>query len=180
MAFARALGEYGSVVFISGNMPMRTEIASLLINIKPELLRDEQEAKYGKLYIGDRDRCCNLRKVKPLRHALEEFEIWFTGLRREQSPSRSDLALVEAHILPSGKSIIKANPLALWTGKEVWNYLRLNNIDYLPLYDQGYASIGCEPCTSLPSDPENPRSGRWAGQKVECGIHTFDKKNAKK
>jgi phosphoadenosine phosphosulfate reductase len=116
-----------------------------------------------------------LRKVKPLLHALEGFEIWFTGLRREQSPTRAELALVETHILPSGKSLVKANPLAFWTEKEVWNYLRVNEINYLPLYDRGYTSIGCEPCTSLPIDPDNPRSGRWAGQKLECGIHTFDK-----
>jgi phosphoadenosine phosphosulfate reductase len=148
-----------------------------LFNIEPDISRDEQEAKYGKLYIGERDRCCNLRKVKPLLRALEGFEIWFTGLRREQSPTRANLALVETHILPSGKSLVKASPLAFWTGKEIWNYLRTNKINYLSLYDRGYSSIGCEPCTSLPLDPDNPRSGRWAGQKVECGIHTFNERN---
>jgi phosphoadenosine phosphosulfate reductase len=145
-----------------------------LVNIQPAQSLEEHETKHGKLYVGQRDLCCELRKVKPLLHALEGFEIWFTGLRREQSPTRSNLATVESHALPSGKSLIKVSPLAFWTSKEIWNYLRVNEIDYLPLYDRGYTSIGCEHCTSLPIDPDNPRSGRWAGQKLECGIHTFD------
>ncbi|HEY1207612.1 MAG: phosphoadenylyl-sulfate reductase [Bryobacteraceae bacterium] len=145
-----------------------------LVNLQPELPVAEQESKFGKLYGTHPDQCCKMRKVEPLLRALADYEIWFTGLRREQSPTRANLEQVEQHTLPSGKTLVKVSPLALWTWKEVWSYLRVNEIDYLPLYDQGYPSIGCEPCTALPSDAGNLRSGRWGGQKLECGIHTFD------
>ena len=76
-------------------------------------------------------------------------------------------------MLPDGQALLKVSPLAGWTNKEVWAYLKANAIEPLPLYDQGYTSIGCEPCTAKPFDPDNPRSGRWGGNKLECGIHTF-------
>jgi phosphoadenosine phosphosulfate reductase len=117
------------------------------------------------------DSCCARHKVGPLFSALEEYDAWFTGLRRDQSPSRAGLQEVEAFRLPSGASIRKVSPLARWTTKEVWHYAKLNAIPLLPLYDLGYTSVGCEPCTSLPLDPSNPRSGRWQGEKLECGIH---------
>jgi phosphoadenosine phosphosulfate reductase len=145
-----------------------------LVNVQPALSLAEQEARHGKLYETQPDQCCKLRKVEPLLRALEDYEVWFTGLRREQSPTRANLAPVENHALPSGKSLVKVSPLAHWTSKEVWSYLRVNEIDHLPLYDRGYSSIGCEPCTTLPVEAGNPRSGRWSGQKLECGIHTFD------
>lgn len=146
-----------------------------LVNVRPELSVESHEAVNGRLYETQPDRCCKLRKVEPLLAALENYEIWFTGLRREQSPTRARLAQIEVHALPSGKSLLKASPLAFWTWKEVWSYLAVHEIEHLPLYDQGYLSIGCRPCTRLPADPSNPRSGRWAGQKLECGIHTFDR-----
>ncbi len=73
--------------------------------------------------------------------------------------------------LPSGKHLVKISPLAMWTTKDVWSYAKAHDIPLLPLYDAGYSSIGCEPCTTVPLDPLNPRSGRWGGQKLECGIH---------
>jgi phosphoadenosine phosphosulfate reductase len=117
------------------------------------------------------DDCCARHKVGPLFSALEAYDTWFTGLRREQSPSRANLAEVESFTLPSGKVIRKVSPLARWSTKDVWDYASAHGIPLLPLYDRGYTSIGCEPCTSLPVDPSNPRSGRWQGQKLECGIH---------
>lgn len=117
------------------------------------------------------DACCARHKVGPLFAALEAYDVWFTGLRREQSPSRANLVEVEEFQLPSGKRLSKVSPLARWTTKDVWAYAKAHAIPLLPLYDLGYSSIGCEPCTSLPSDPLNPRSGRWAGKKLECGIH---------
>jgi phosphoadenosine phosphosulfate reductase len=117
------------------------------------------------------DDCCGRHKVGPLFAALEKFDVWFTGLRREQSPSRANLAEVEPFHLPSGKALTKVSPLARWTTKDVWAYAQDHDIPLLPLYAVGYTSIGCEPCTSLPDDPANPRSGRWAGKKLECGIH---------
>ena len=117
------------------------------------------------------DACCAKHKVEPLFSALESYDAWFTGLRREQSPSRANLAEVEPFTLPSGKVIRKISPLARWSMREVWDYAKANEIPLLPLYEIGYTSIGCEPCTSVPLDPEDPRSGRWQGQKLECGIH---------
>ena len=115
--------------------------------------------------------CCGKHKVEPLFGALEQYDTWFTALRRDQSPSRANLADIEPFALPSGKSLRKVSPLAAWTAKDVWAYAKAHAIPLLPLYELGYTSIGCEPCTSLPLDPNNPRSGRWQGEKLECGIH---------
>lgn len=117
------------------------------------------------------DDCCALHKVGPLFAALEAYDVWFTGLRREQSPSRAALREVGSFRLPSGKVLTKVSPLAGWSTQEVWEYAREHAIPLLPLYEAGYASIGCEPCTRVSLDPSNPRSGRWQGQKLECGIH---------
>jgi 3'-phosphoadenosine 5'-phosphosulfate sulfotransferase (PAPS reductase)/FAD synthetase len=102
---------------------------------------------------------------------LHHFPTWFTGLRRDQSPSRASLKQSEPFRLSSGKEITRVAPIAGWSVRDVWRYAREHDIPILPLYELGFASIGCEPCTSLPVDPNNPRSGRWQGQKLECGIH---------
>ena len=117
------------------------------------------------------DACCARHKVGPLFEALEGYDTWFTALRRDQSASRANLQEVEPFKLPSGTLIRRVAPLASWTAKDVWAYATAHHLSLLPLYEQGYTSIGCEPCTSLPFDPNNPRSGRWQGQKLECGIH---------
>ncbi|HVH73210.1 MAG TPA: phosphoadenylyl-sulfate reductase [Candidatus Dormibacteraeota bacterium] len=148
-----------------------------LVNVLPKQTVAEQESALGILHQDDPTRCCQLRKVEPLISALEPFDVWFTGLRREQSPTRKNLKKVELHRLPSGKTLWKVSPLADWSWRDVWAYVSVNGIGYLPLYDDGYLSIGCQPCTALPSDPNNPRSGRWGGTKLECGIHTFSKRD---
>lgn len=135
----------------------------------------DQETQFGILNRTDPGRCCHLRKVEPLFSALENYDVWFTGLRREQSPTRKNLKLVEHHQLPSGKVLLKVNPLAAWTWDEVWSYAQAHEIEHLKLYDFGYLSIGCEPCTAIPAAGEDPRSGRWGGRKLECGIHTESK-----
>ena len=147
-----------------------------LINVTPKLSVAQQESQFGILYRDDPTRCCQLRKVEPLFNALEPFDVWFTGLRRDQSPTRKNLRKAEDHRLTSGKTILKVNPLADWTWGHVWEYTGAHHLNYLPQYDQGYASIGCEPCTAVPQDPNNPRSGRWSGKKLECGIHTFSER----
>jgi phosphoadenosine phosphosulfate reductase len=147
-----------------------------LVNVVPKRTVAQQESEFGILYREEPTKCCQLRKVEPLMEALEPFEVWFTGLRREQSPTRKNLRKAEDHRLPSGKSVLKVSPLADWTWAKVWEYTGANRLNYLPQYDQGYASIGCEPCTALPDDPDNPRSGRWGGKKLECGIHTFSER----
>lgn len=143
-----------------------------LVNLRAQRSVAEQEAEHGRLYESAPDRCCGLRKVEPLFAGLAEFDVWFTALRREQSPTRANLQHVDSFRLPSGKTLRKISPLALWSNKDVWQYLKQHSLPVLPLYDAGYTSIGCRPCTSLPIDPENLRSGRWSGrQKLECGIH---------
>lgn len=133
----------------------------------------EQEAELGQLYGTNPAQCCQLRKVEPLFAALEGYQVWFTGLRREQSPTRAKLEVFEQAHLRSGRTIAKVSPLAHWTWKQLWQYAREHGLPILELYDRGYTSIGCEPCTALPASDDNLRSGRWGGKKLECGIHTF-------
>lgn len=142
-----------------------------LVNVVPEQSVAAQEAQFGILHQSAPDKCCGLRKVGPLFRALEGYGLWVTGLRREQSKSRANLQTEESFTLPSGRTLAKLSPLADWTARDVWHYAAEHAIPLLPLYDLGYTSIGCEPCTSLPFDPDDPRSGRWSGRKLECGIH---------
>jgi phosphoadenosine phosphosulfate reductase len=155
---------------------MTKEWSLNLVNALPEHTVAEQESAFGILYRSDPTRCCQLRKVEPLMRSLEPFDVWFTGLRREQSPTRKNLKKVELHRLPTGKTLWKVSLLADWKWEQVWEYGNANGIPHLPQYDEGYLSIGCEPCTALPADPNNPRSGRWGGTKLECGIHTFSER----
>jgi phosphoadenosine phosphosulfate reductase len=155
---------------------MAKEWSLHLVNVLPKQTVPEQESAFGILNRTDPTRCCQLRKVEPLLGALEPFDVWFTGLRREQSPTRKNLKKVELHRLPTGKTLWKVSLLADWNWEQVWHYVNANGISHLPQYDEGYLSIGCEPCTALPVDPNNPRSGRWGGTKLECGIHTFSKR----
>ena len=133
------------------------------------------EPKVGLWQAESTEACCARHKVGPLFSALENYDVWFTALRRDQSPSRANLQHIEEFKLPSGRMIHRVSPLAAWTAKDVWAYAKQHDIPLLPLYEAGYTSIGCEPCTSLPLDPSNPRSGRWQGQKLECGIHIQSK-----
>jgi len=133
------------------------------------------EPRVGLWEADSTEACCARHKVGPLFSALEGYDVWLTALRRDQSASRANLQEVEPFRLPSGKMIQRVAPLASWTAKDVWGYAKEHGIPLLPLYDLGYTSIGCEPCTSLPLDPSNPRSGRWQGQKLECGIHIQSK-----
>jgi phosphoadenosine phosphosulfate reductase len=142
-----------------------------LINLLPEQTVVQQEAQFGLLYQTSPDQCCRLRKVEPLFRAVGNYRVWITGLRREQARSRAALEESAPFTLPDGKQVLKLAPLADWTARDVWHACRQHAIPLLSLYDQGYSSIGCEPCTTLPLDPNDPRSGRWAGRKVECGIH---------
>ncbi len=148
-----------------------------LVNVVPKRTVAQQESDFGILYSKEPTKCCQLRKVEPLLEALQPFEIWFTGLRREQSPTRKNLKKIEQHHLPTGKTLLKVSPLADWTWAQVWEYTGARKLAYLSQYDQGYLSIGCQPCTAIPDDPNNPRSGRWGGQKLECGIHTFSERS---
>lgn len=143
-----------------------------LVNLSAKQTVAEQEAQFGILNKTAPDQCCKLRKVEPLFEGLANFDVWFAALRREQSSTRANLQAVESFKLPGGKTLRKISPLADWSNRDVWAYLSRHNIPALPLYDQGYTSIGCQPCTALPLNPEDLRSGRWQGKdKLECGIH---------
>jgi phosphoadenosine phosphosulfate reductase len=150
---------------------MASEWRLNLINLLPAQTVAEQEAEHGVLYRSAPDLCCKLRKVEPLFKAVAGYRAWLTGLRREQAKSRAALEEAALFALPGGKQVLKLAPLAAWTTRDVWYACERLSIPLLPLYERGYSSIGCEPCTSLPLDPSDPRSGRWAGRKVECGIH---------
>lgn len=123
------------------------------------------------LWRSSTEACCARHRVGPLFATLERYDTWFTALRREQSPTRAELAEVAPFQLASGRALRKVSPLAAWTWRDVMAYAHVHEIPLMPLYADGYPSIGCEPCTHRPVDPTNPRSGRWGGQKLECGIH---------
>ena len=116
--------------------------------------------------------CCEARKVDPLNLALAGLDAWITGLRRSQSSTRSGIGKIEAD--PAHGDIVKVNPLADWSDEQVWSYIRANDVPYNALYDKGYTSIGCAPCTRPTQPGEDPRAGRWwweVGIPKECGMH---------
>jgi len=145
--------------------------------IEPDLTVEEQADINGpELWKTSPDLCCTIRKVLPLRDKLSDLNCWITGLRRQQSDTRSGIGILEVYAFDqaTGRDIVKLNPMANWSREDVWKYLHDHKIPYNPLHDQGYRSIGCYPCTRRISEGENERAGRWTGfNKVECGIHTF-------
>jgi phosphoadenosine phosphosulfate reductase len=122
--------------------------------------------------IQNRKQCCYIRKIEPLHRALEGYEMWITGLRKDQSITRNNNSLVELD--ENNHGLIKLNPLINWTEKMVWNYIEEYNIPYNKLHDQGFPSIGCQPCTRAVEPGEDVRSGRWwweLPEHKECGLH---------
>lgn len=133
------------------------------------------------LYRRNPDLCCAINKVEPLQRALEEFDGWVSGLRRDQSPLRANTPMVEAQLLPSGNEVLKIHPLAHWSKQDVEAYVAEHDIPTHPLLEKGYASIGCWPCTRAIGAKEDERAGRWDGlAKSECGIHSFGKPHGPK
>lgn len=136
----------------------------------PELTLEGMEASFGPaLWKTDPDKCCYLRKVKTMTEALHGFKLWITGLRREESAGRKDAPIVG---WDEKFGLIKVNPIAAWTKKNVWDYVHKHGVPYNALLDKGYTSIGCAPCTMPALPGEDERAGRWAGSgKTECGLH---------
>ncbi|QKF60269.1 phosphoadenylyl-sulfate reductase [Aliarcobacter lanthieri] len=121
--------------------------------------------------IENRKNCCNIRKLEPLKRALDGVEVWITGLRSSQSITRADMPLVE---WDSNFKVIKVNPLINWKEEDVWNYIKINKVPYNKLHDKGFPSIGCAPCTRAIKDGEDIRAGRWWWENPEhkeCGLH---------
>jgi phosphoadenosine phosphosulfate reductase len=134
------------------------------------LTLEEQAAQYGdELWKSDPDSCCGLRKVEPMRRALSSVDCWLAGVRREDSASR---AKTPKFAWDKRFELWKLNPIADWTERDVWNYIREHHLPYNPLHDRGYPSIGCTHCTKPVGPGGSPRAGRWAGlEKTECGIN---------
>jgi phosphoadenosine phosphosulfate reductase len=139
--------------------------------IRPDVLTvaEQHKVEGPNLWESNPDRCCHVRKVEPLIQALEPYDAWISGIRRQQSPSRATARKVERS---ERYGVWKIQPLADWTEEDVWGYVFANDIPYNPLHDVGYRSIGCIPCTRPTRLDEEERAGRWAGSdKLECGIH---------
>jgi phosphoadenosine phosphosulfate reductase len=141
-----------------------------VIDVRPEDSPAEQDALMGKNLFATRpDECCRLRKVVPMSRALRGYCGWITGLRRADSPKRANSPLIS---YDETFDIIKVNPLVEWTDDQLQTYIEANDVLVNPLVHEGYPSIGCAPCTSIPEEGADPRSGRWVGQsKTECGLH---------
>jgi thioredoxin-dependent adenylylsulfate APS reductase len=145
--------------------------------VRPEQTVSEQASMHGPaLWERDPDRCCELRKVRPLRAALVGFDAWITAIRRDQTPERATAQTVE-HDRKFG--LIKFNPLVAWTHDDVWAHIYRHDVPYNPLHDRGFPSIGCQPCTSAVKPGEDARAGRWRGAaKKECGLHVLNDSTA--
>lgn len=141
------------------------------VAVRPSLSVDEQAERYGEaLWARDPDRCCALRKVAPQREALRDFDAWITGLRRDQSKTRSEVAIAA---WDEKFGLAKVTPLARWTERDVWRYIAEFAVPYNSLHAHGYPSVGCTHCTRPISEGEDLRAGRWSGfAKTECGLHT--------
>jgi len=145
--------------------PERHEVEEMVAEGGVNLFYDSVEA---------RKRCCHVRKVIPLQRELASLDAWITGLRREQSVTRTDVERVE---WDEANGLVKINPLADWSEDRVWEYIRRKNVPYNRLHDRGFPSIGCAPCTRSIAKGQDPRSGRWWWEQPEhreCGLHVVD------
>lgn len=142
-----------------------------VVDVEPILSVPAQDEAYGKdLFSRDPELCCRMRKVEPLRRTLADYEVWITGVRREEGPTRSNTPVVA---WDEKNRLIKVNPLVGWSFDDVQDYARDNDLPINPLIEDGYPSIGCAPCTQRVAPGADPRSGRWVGtSKTECGLHT--------
>ncbi|MFE5857630.1 phosphoadenylyl-sulfate reductase [Streptomyces sp. NPDC056500] len=141
-----------------------------LITLTPRHTVAEQDAEYGpRLHDRDPDLCCKLRKVQPLEEGLTEYDAWATGLRRDESPTRANTPVVG---WDARRRKVKVSPIARWTQDDVDTYVAEYGVLTNPLLMDGYASVGCAPCTRQVLEGEDVRAGRWAGRgKTECGLH---------
>jgi phosphoadenosine phosphosulfate reductase len=149
---------------------LETTYGITIRGVRSELTLEAQAAAHGPaLWERDADRCCDLRKVRPLRGALSGFDAWISAIRRDQTAERASAKLVERD---AKFGLVKVNPLAAWTHDDVWAHIYANDVPTNPLHAQGYPSIGCIHCTTAVTAGEDARAGRWRGSlKTECGLH---------
>ncbi|MFE7509479.1 phosphoadenylyl-sulfate reductase [Promicromonospora sp. NPDC057488] len=159
--FAETLGTRGAVDL---------ELDVNVVDVRPELTVAEQDAAYGpRLHDRDPEACCAMRKVAPMKKALEGYEAWATGVRRSETAARANAPLIT---WDERNGVVKINPLAAWSDEQVTDYAARHGLVANPLLADGYPSVGCEPCTARPLPGQDARSGRWAGRdKDECGLH---------
>lgn len=149
---------------VAATLPVRVR------SIRPRLSVGQQDARHGpRLFARDPDQCCALRKVEPLERALADYDAWAAGLRRDESPTRAHTPVVH---FDGARGKVKVNPLAAWTQADVDAYIARWKVPVNPLQSQGYASVGCWPCTRRTIAGDDPRAGRWPlFDKTECGLH---------
>jgi phosphoadenosine phosphosulfate reductase len=158
-------------------MQLRDQIAErygiIVEYVGAETTVSEYEALHGgPLYNRQPDQCCHDRKIVPLRRAIAGYDAWISAIRRDQTAHRKSAGIVQRD---SKFGLVKVNPLANWTKKDVWKFIMDHKVPYNPLHDQGYPSIGCWPCTRAVGEGEEDRVGRWSGSaKQECGLHLKD------
>jgi phosphoadenosine phosphosulfate reductase len=142
-----------------------------LISVLPRQTVAEQDAQYGpQLHDRDPEKCCALRKVEPLERGLGAYTAWVNGMRRVDAPTRKDIRVID---YDAKRGMVKISPIAAWTDEDVAGYIEEHGVLVNPLFQDGYTSIGCAPCTRRTLPGEDPRAGRWAGfAKTECGLHT--------
>ena len=130
-------------------------------------------------YRDGHQECCSIRKIEPLKKYLENHDAWITGQRQDQSPTRVELPQyqIDTAFSDERRDLMKYNPLSYWSSAQVWHYIRTNDVPYNKLHDQGYMSIGCEPCTRATGPNEHERAGRWWWEEEtqrECGLHIIN------
>ena len=138
--------------------------------VYPLISPEEQERVHGPaLWQTNPDQCCDLRKVEPLRRKLDGLRAWITSIRRDQTASRANAGKIE---WDRQFGLVKINPIADWSSRQVWQYIREHDVPYNPLHARNYPSIGCTHCTRAVRPGEDARAGRWSGSsKTECGLH---------
>ena len=183
---SRVLGEVSVLTLDTGRLPMETHdvvdrfrkrygIAVEVIAPDPIDVRELVGAHGANLFYRSPDMrrlCCDVRKSRPLAAALRGYDAWITGLRRQQAPTRAETQVV-AHD-KEHPGLTKVAPLAMWSKQQVWDYIAEHDVPYHSLYDQGYTSIGCAPCTRATAPGEDERAGRWwweENEVKECGLH---------
>ncbi len=144
-----------------------------VVVVEPLVTIRKQAKTHGEdLFAREPDRCCQIRKVEPMRRVLDQVDVWLTAIRRDQSETRRHTPVVGMVQRDDGSEVIKVAPLARWTRADTWGFLVELILPYNPLLDQGYQSIGCQPCTTATAGDGSERQGRWNGHgKTECGIH---------
>ena len=144
-----------------------------VVDLVGEYTVERQTEEFGpRLYERDPKLCCQLNKVAPFDRALRGFDAWLTSMRRDSAWTRRNTPIVSQTEFEDGTTLVKVNPIAGWTRQQAWSYLKEHDLPHNPLYDLGFASIGCAPCTRMVFAGEDERAGRWSGLlKTECGIH---------